>query len=77
MGLKLSPKDVMATNLRGFKIHGGGEGCQWRVSAVVVQSCPTLRDPMDQSTPGTPFLHRLPQFGQTHASLSEYTAWIR
>ena len=39
----------------------------------VVQLCPTLRDPMDQSTPGTPTLHCLSQFGQTHVSSFENT----
>ena len=32
----------------------------------VAQSCPTLRDPMDHSTPGFPVHHQLPEFTQTH-----------
>ena len=32
----------------------------------VAQSCPTLCDPMDCSTPGLPVHHRLPDFTQTH-----------
>ena len=32
----------------------------------VVQSCPTLCDPMDCSTPGLPVHHHLPEFAQTH-----------
>ena len=32
----------------------------------VDQSCPTLCDPMDYSTPGFPVLHYLPKFTQTH-----------
>ena len=32
----------------------------------VAQSCPTLRDPMNHSTPGLPVHHQLPQFTQTH-----------
>ena len=32
----------------------------------VTQSCPTLSDPMDCSTPGFPVLHSLPDFAQTH-----------
>ena len=32
----------------------------------VMQSCPTLCDPMDWSTPGLPVLHHLPEFAQTH-----------
>ena len=32
----------------------------------VAQSCPTLWDPMDCSMPGSPVLHHLPEFTQTH-----------
>ena len=32
----------------------------------VAQSCPTLRDPMNRSTPGLPVHHQLPEFTQTH-----------
>ena len=32
----------------------------------VAQSCPTLYDPMDCSTPGLPFHHQLQEFTQTH-----------
>ena len=32
----------------------------------VAQSCPTLRDPMDCSTPGLPVHRQLPEFTQTH-----------
>ena len=32
----------------------------------VVQSCLTLGDPMDCSTPGLPVHHQLPEFTQTH-----------
>ena len=31
-----------------------------------VQSCPTLCDPMNRSTPGLPVHHQLPEFTQTH-----------
>ena len=33
----------------------------------VTQSCPTLCDPMNRSTPGLPVYHQLPEFTQTHA----------
>ena len=33
---------------------------------AVVQSRPTLCDPMDCSTPGFPVLHHIPEFVQTH-----------
>ena len=32
----------------------------------VAQSCPTLHDPMNRSTPGLPVHHQLPEFTQTH-----------
>ena len=32
----------------------------------VTQSCPTLRDPMNHSTPGLPVYHQLPELIQTH-----------
>ena len=32
----------------------------------VAQSCLTLCDPMDGSTPGLPILHHLPEFTQAH-----------
>ena len=32
----------------------------------VAQSCPTLCDPMNRSTPGLPVHHHLPEFAQTH-----------
>ena len=34
----------------------------------VAQSCPTLCDPMNHSTPGLPVHHQLPEFTQTHVS---------
>ena len=38
---------------------------QFSLSSVT-QSCLTLRDPMDHSTPGLPVHHQLPKFTQTH-----------
>ena len=32
----------------------------------VAQSCPTLCDPMNYSTPGLPVHHQFPEFTQTH-----------
>ena len=44
--------------------------CLSRMSSVqfnsVAQSCPTLCNPMDCSTPGLPVLHQLLEFTQTH-----------
>ena len=41
------------------KLSGGG--CR-----SVTQSCPSLHEPMDCSTPGFPVLHHLLEFDQTH-----------
>ena len=42
----------------------------WQISSVqfssVAQSCPTLCNPMNHSTPGLPVHHQLPEFTQTH-----------
>ena len=40
---------------------GKGESC-----CSLAQSCPTLCDPMDCSTPDFPVLHHLPEFAWTH-----------
>ena len=44
--------------------------CEWTDINIqfssVAQSCPTLCDPMDCSTPGLPVHHQLPEFTQTH-----------
>ena len=41
----------------------------WTLSvqfSSVAQSCPTLCNPMNRSTPGFPVYHQLPEFTQTH-----------
>ena len=38
--------------------------CPFQFSSVA-QSCPTLCDPMNRSTPGLPVHHQLPEFTQT------------
>ena len=37
-----------------------------RSFSSVAQSCPTLCNPMNRSTPGLPVHHQLPEFTQTH-----------
>ena len=37
-----------------------------KVNELIPQSCPTLCDPMNRSTPGLPVHHKLPEFTQTH-----------
>ena len=49
-------------------LHWGNQGL-WVKSvqfSSVAQSCPTLCDPMNRSTPGFPVHHQLPEFTQTH-----------
>ena len=38
----------------------------WVQFSSVAQSCPTLCDPMNRSTPGLPVHHQFPEFTQTH-----------
>ena len=52
--LKNFPKFVMVQIIRGFQFSS------------VTQSCPTLCDPMDCSTPGLPVPHHLLELAQTH-----------
>ena len=40
--------------------------CVYVQFSLVAQSCPTLCDPMNRSTPGLPVYHQLPEFTQTH-----------
>ena len=42
------------------------EALGWVQFSSVAQSCPTLCDPMNCSTPGLPVHHQLPEFTQTH-----------
>ena len=61
-------------NERSYVMQCRSRGCNWDqmesntlfIRCSVAQSCPTLCDPMDCSTPGLPVLHRLPGFVQTH-----------
>src|SRR5574340_1223892 len=50
-----------------------GVGCHFLLQCMkgkreseVAQSCPTLCDPINRSTPGLPVHHKLPEFTQTH-----------
>ena len=75
----VTPSDPMDCSLPGSSVHGI---CQARVLewvaiafstmaysvqfSLVAQSCLTLCDPMNRSTPGLPVHHQLPEFTQTH-----------
>ena len=53
-------------------LRGKGGGMDWEIGigihmvSSVSQSCLTLCDPMDCSTPGFPVHHQLPELAQTH-----------
>ena len=57
------------------QILGKDDESRWKVSrrlilqfSSVAQLCPTLRDPMNRSTPGLPVYHQFLEFTQTHPS---------
>ena len=66
-----SPSIVQRDNW-SFLLHRGPQTlnssliCLFSSVSSVAQSCPTLWDPMDCSTPGFPVYHRLPKLAQTH-----------
>ena len=43
--------------------------------SLVAQSCPTLCNPMDHSTPGLPVHHQLPEFTKTHVHWVSDAIW--
>ena len=60
-----------------WAIHWGNHFLCWSLKkeaqsvSSVAQSCPTLCDPMDSSTPSFPAHHQLPELTQTHVH------WVR
>jgi len=60
------------TNYPAMKIHVHPSLCRWLeyYFCSVTQSCPTVCNPMDCSTPVFPGLHCLPEFAQT------YVHWV-
>ena len=50
-----------------FLNKGSSKNPSWMIQfSSVTQSCPTLCDPMNRSTPGLPVHHQLPEFTQIH-----------
>jgi len=76
LGLVLIGGAMLSKSLIQFSVDGRGfvPSCclAWGQTIVgvqfssVSQSCPTIYDPMDCSTPGLPIHHQLPEFTQTH-----------
>ena len=63
------PYDIITIMLRGhnvINIHYSKPDNLKNIFSSVAQSCPTLCDPMNHSTPGLPGHHQLLKFTQTH-----------
>ena len=60
-----SEKADLKLNIQKTKIMASSPISSVQFSSVA-QSCPTLCDPMNRSTPGLPVHHQLPEFTQTH-----------
>ena len=60
-----SEKVGLKLNIEKTKIVASSPISSVQFSSVA-QSCPTLCDPMNRSTPGLPVHHQLPEFTQTH-----------
>ena len=54
------------SRVRSHLLQATQVGFCCRCCCSVAQSCPTLCNPMDSSTPGFPVLHHLPDFAQVH-----------
>ena len=57
-------KDNLSMIIKGGKQKHGGRNTH--TSSSVAQSCPSLCDAMNHSTPGLPVHHQLPESTQTH-----------
>ena len=55
-----------------FKFWQGWGSRGFSQFSSVAQSCPTLWDPMNHSTPGLPINHQLPEFTQTQRPSSRW-----
>ena len=60
-----SEKVGLKLNIQKTKIMASGTISSAQFSSVA-QSCPTLCNPMNRSTPGLPVHHHIPEFTQTH-----------
>ena len=62
-GIEPGPPALGAQSLDHWTTRLSPPSVQFR---LVIQSCPTLFDPMDSSTPGLPVHHKLPELAHTH-----------
>ena len=63
-----SEKASLKLNIQKMNIMTSCPISSAQVISSVIQSCPTLCDSMDCSTPGLPVHHQLPEFTQTHVN---------
>jgi len=61
-----NPRDGGAWWAAVYRVTQSWTQLKWLQFSSVVQSCPTLCDPMNCSTPGLPVHRHLPKFTQTH-----------
>ena len=61
--LCFAPSEQAKSYMYKHKAAGNSHSVQF---SLVAQSCPTLCDPMNHSTPGLPVHHHLPEFTQIH-----------
>ena len=65
-------RDIDMNNGLVDSVGEGEDGMNWQIRiniymlSSVAQSCPTLCDPMDYSTPGFPVHHQLQELTQIH-----------
>ena len=68
MGKSLGIKYILSKDFKKWDCFLKSFGTIFSVQlSSVAQSCPTLCDPMNRSTPGLPVHHQLPEFTQIHA----------
>ena len=65
---RIKPESPVFLSLAGrfFTAEPPGKPNHWIQIRSVAQSCPTLCDPMNRSTPGLPVHHQFEEFTQTH-----------
>ena len=65
-GMCMFHRDDCVADLSRLSSDSGGPACGSVQFSSDAQSCPTLWDPVDCSTPGFPVYHQLPELAQTH-----------
>ena len=66
LGCNLKNDRMISVHFQSKPFQGKPFTIRWDQIRSVAQSCPTLCDPMNRSTPGLPVHHQLPEFTQTH-----------